>query len=99
MKPQTMKPQTLKIDENHIYRLMPSGQIIPGVTEIIETFFPFEGYGRSDNAANFGKAVHKAISLEIKGTLNPATVDLVLKPYLNQFWKYFDDRKKFQPEI
>lgn len=74
-------------EESHIYWV--NGGRIPSVTHIINEFFPFEGQGlAADRGRDFGKAVHMAISLEVKGLLNPATVDPALQPYLNQFWSF-----------
>lgn len=84
-----MKNQELILDENHVYRLMPRGTVVPGVSEILESVFPFQGRGKAvDRACRFGTAVHRAIELEIKGTLDPATVDTSTQPYFDQFWKF-----------
>lgn len=78
--------EELVLDENHVYRLIPSGRIIPGVSEIIQSVFPFNGKGLAvDRASDFGTALHTAIDLEIKGKLNWATVDEPLLPYIKQW--------------
>jgi hypothetical protein len=82
-----MKSQILRIDENHRYWL--GEKNIPGVSEIINSVFPFTGSGLAvERASNFGSAVHKAIELDIKGVLDWSTVDDAIKPYLEQFWKF-----------
>ena len=68
---------------------MPSGQRVPSVSSIINVVFPFEGQELAvERAAQFGTALHKAIELTIKRTLDPSTVDEALNPYLDQFWKF-----------
>lgn len=78
--------QTLTFEEStHTYRLMPSGKIIPSVSTIIGSVFPFNAKGLAvERAVDLGKAVHKAIELDIKGKLDFASVDSVIMPYLNQ---------------
>ena len=86
-----MKNELVFAPEGHIYRLADSGQIVPSVTQIIQAVFPFDAAGLVvERATNFGYAVHEGISLDLKGCLNPSTVDDAIKPYINQFWILFD---------
>ena len=79
------KPEILELDDNHVYRLRPSGTIVPGVSEVINSVFPFNGGGLVvQRASDFGTAVHKAIELNIKGQLNWGTVDDSILPYIKQ---------------
>lgn len=92
-----LKNEVLTFDKvNHIYTLMPSGRIIPGTTEIIESVFPFNGRGLAvDRAADFGTAVHLAISLEIEGVLNWKSLDDAIIPYIKQ-WSMAMEKLKIQ---
>lgn len=82
----------LVLTEDHKYLL--DGVQIPGVTETLQEA------GLSDvskipqavleRASAFGKAVHKAIELHCKGSLNMETLDPALLPYL-EGWKAFVD--------
>ena len=85
----TKNKEYLEFDEReHRYRLMPSGVILPSVTQIIDTVFPFIDRGEvTERARQFGSAIHKAIELDIKGTLDMVTLDEALMPYLKQWWK------------
>ena len=80
------KNETLLFDESkHCYRLMPSGTILPSVTQVIDSVFPFIDRGEvTDRAKRFGSVVHRAIELEIKSILDWKTVDESIVPYLNQ---------------
>jgi len=61
-------------EESHRYLL--NGNIVPSVTQVINGVFPFEASGLAvQRSADFGKAVHKAIELNIHKKLNWGTVD------------------------
>jgi hypothetical protein len=86
-----MKPRPVLTydDAAHAYYL--DGQRIPGVTGIIRQQLSPLHNGQSDlmqRAANFGKAVHLATELWDKGTLDMATLDPELVPYL-EGWRQF----------
>ena len=84
-----MPKNNLTFDEqSHRYFL--DGNFIPSVTQIIDSVFPFEGHGlAAERSADFGKAVHKAIELDIQGRLNWATVDDAILPYIKQWEKIY----------
>lgn len=77
-------------EDLHEYRL--DGVTIPSVTQVLQAT------GLSDvskipaaildRASLFGKAVHKAVELDTKGTLDYESLDESLIPYLNG-WKAF----------
>lgn len=71
-------------DERHEYRI--DGIVVPGVTSVINHFFPI--FKRDDIQwyADRGKAVHKACELYDEGVLDPASVNEVIMPFLDQ-WK------------
>src|SRR3990167_6869208 len=79
-------------EESHRYLL--DGNVIPSVTQVINSVFPFEASGLAvQRSADFGKAVHKAIELDIQGKLNWGTVDEAILPYIkqwNQIYSVFD---------
>lgn len=82
-----MSKHELVLDSEHKY--WRDGQRIPGVSEIIQAVFPYEGHGlASERAREFGKVVHKVIELETKGVLDPSTVDPAIQPYLDQFQNF-----------
>lgn len=56
----------------HIYRL--DKRIIPGVTDIVNSVCGVEHYANEWHL-NRGRSVHKAISLYLRGTLDPASID------------------------
>ena len=86
------KNQTLTMSEDHVYRLSPSGAMVPGVSEIISSVFPFMGQGPAvERACQFGDAVHALVEMEINGTLDPASVDPALHPYGEQVWRFLSE--------
>ena len=71
--------------ENHLYLL--DGKPLPSITQIIK---PLVDYGMVppavlENAANFGKAVHKLVELEEEGTLDADALDDKLVPVINAY--------------
>jgi hypothetical protein len=71
-------------EKNHIYQI--NGKVVPSVSQILDTFFPFKGNGLiAERASQFGRAVHEAIKLDIQYILDYKTLDDNLKPYLEQF--------------
>jgi len=60
----------------------------PSVTELIEYSGLVSPFSKQPWYAQRGKYVHKAIELDIRGTLDPATVDPEVKPYLDA-WREF----------
>lgn len=88
-----MKPHKITCDENHVYTV--DGFRVPGVTEIIEenNLSNYSGVRESvlDIAADFGNKVHKTCHLYDLKTLNIATLDKQLKPYLAGWVKFKAD--------
>jgi hypothetical protein len=83
--------------ERHEYKL--NGVVIPSVTQILKAagLSDFSGVNADllQRSANFGTAVHKAIELRSKGTLDNNSVDEGLKSYLLQ-WDAFASQFKFE---
>ena len=66
-----MPDQTLTLDPiTHVYTL--NGRVVPGVTEIVRATVP--GWQASEWYLQRGRALHKAVELWNKGTLDEATV-------------------------
>ncbi|MBU1308798.1 MAG: hypothetical protein KKE30_04600 [Gammaproteobacteria bacterium] len=83
-----MKHRIIFNDDTHIYYV--NNRRVPSVTQIIQEFFPFNGGGlAAERARIFGEAVHKAIELKIKKTLDESTVDDAVRGYLNQWECYY----------
>ena len=81
----------LTFDPNgHIYKV--NGVIVPSVTQVIAAagLSDFSSVPASvlDAAIQFGNALHKAIELKCKGTLDEESVAEELKPYIAQ-WDQF----------
>ncbi len=77
----------------HEYKM--DGTIVPGVTNIINYFFPI--YKRDDIEwyASKGKAVHKACELYDRGVLNPSGINEVIIPFFEQ-WKLCKEALKIK---
>ena len=76
------------------HRYIMNGNVVPSVTQIIDSVFPFEGSGIVvQRAADFGKAVHKAIEIinNPKLNLDLSTVADSIKPYLDQYERFMRD--------
>lgn len=79
--------------ETHTYRL--DGVVVPSVTQIIQA----AGLSGLENVnpdllernAAFGNAVHKAVELQCRGTLDIGSVDDPVKPYLKAWGKFVAD--------
>lgn len=78
-------------EETHTYRNIESGTIIPSVTQIIDSVFPFE-WG-SEFAMQRGRAVHHAIHLYEQGVLDWNTVDERIKGYMRAYEKFRQEMK------
>jgi hypothetical protein len=71
--------------ERHEYQM--DGQIVPGVTKIINHFFPiYSGIKDLEWYSLRGQTCHKTIELYDRGVLDPTSVNAVIMPYLKQ-WK------------
>ena len=69
--------------KSHAYRWVKSGMVIPSVTQIIGSVFPFNGRGLAvERASSFGEAVHKAIELDMQRKLNWGSLDNAIIPYI-----------------
>lgn len=83
------------IEETHSYEI--SGVTIPSVTQIIGAagLNDFSGVnpGVLERSANFGTAVHKAIELQCKESLDWNTVDSAIKPWIKNWNKFTEDFK------
>lgn len=80
--------------ETHIYR-DENGVEVPSVTQIIQAAFPFVSHAKDGGIyyRDRGNAVHDAIHFIEKGTLNPATVDKVVWPYIKAYFNFKKDFK------
>ena len=77
------KSETLTCDENHQYRLLPSGKILAGTTDVIESVFPYNG--KKDEWYRMkGHAIHRSIALEIEGRLDYSSLTEYVARYFNQ---------------
>ena len=74
-------------EPTHTYYL--DGVKIPSVSEIIAPLSDYSNIGKAllENAANYGKAVHKTIELYIKGTLDEDNLSEPLKRALAEYQK------------
>ncbi len=81
--------------ETHTYTDEKTGQVVPSVTQIINSCFPYQSYSADGGEyyAQRGKAVHLAIHYIEKGTLDPATVDKDIWPYIEAYLKFRKDFK------
>lgn len=85
-----MKPGKLEFNEElHEYRV--DGLLIPSVTQIISEA-GLSNVNLDDpaviQAGQFGTAAHKVVELHDRGTLDIATVDDALRPYLEGWYKF-----------
>lgn len=80
-------------EELHEYRL--DGVVIPSVTQLIKeaglSNFDMVNPDLLLRSIQFGKAVHKAIELKSKGTLDELTVDPIISAYAYQWEKFVKD--------
>lgn len=78
--------------QNHEYKL--DGLTIPSVTQILKaeglTDFSKVPLEILERNALFGTAVHKAVELKLRGTLDEDTLDVALKPYV-EAWANFEE--------
>lgn len=80
-------------EATHTYKL--NDVEVPSVTQIIKAagLSGLDGVNPEllERNAAFGKAVHKAIELKCKGTLDFDSVDDAIKPYIEQWDKFVKD--------
>jgi hypothetical protein len=84
------------IADGHKYLL--DGAKVPGVTDILRAALEF-GHASQEvlrAALQRGTAVHKAIELDCKGTLDVSTIDRRVWPYFAQ-WRMWRGQSAFQP--
>lgn len=91
----------LELDDNHIYRL--NGTSIPGCTQILAAIGATPGFNfltptELEFYRSRGHAVHKAIELHIKGTLDKRTIVDEVNPYLIG-WDRFAEEHEFMPFV
>ncbi len=82
----------LTFDEvSHTYRH--DGQLVPSVTQVLAPLTDLSAVPADILAAAsaFGTAVHKACELHDLGTLDPATLDAPLQPYLDAWLAFCRD--------
>lgn len=86
-------------DSDHTYWL--DGRELPGITRVLRDV----GIGDLDQtdpriayAAGRGKAVHEATALDDRGELDDASVDPVVRPYLDA-WRRFRVESGFRPIV
>jgi hypothetical protein len=77
----------ITIDDNHVYRDS-AGRVVLGVTGIIRACGLMDSYGWNDYTRDRGTAVHKAVELYERGTLDEDSLDPVILPYLDG-WRSF----------
>lgn len=73
---------TVTIDAEHVYHDA-KGRVVPGVTGIIRACGLMDDHGWNYYARDRGTAVHKAIELFERGTLDAESLDPVIVPYMN----------------
>lgn len=79
------------LDESHVYRV--NGVIVPGVTTVLSQIDTYEGIPEStlEYASERGQAVHRATQLWDEDDLDLATVDPIIKPYLDAWVQFRGD--------
>lgn len=90
---------TFTFDEaSHTYHF--GGQVVPGVTSILKPLTNYDSVPASvlDAASQFGKAVHRACELDDLGTLDEASLDPALAPYLAA-WRKFSAEHSVQWDV
>jgi len=84
----------ITLDKDHIYRDS-AGRVVPGVTGIIRACGLMDSTGWSDYARDRGTAVHKAIELYERGTLDSRSLSPVVVPYLDN-WIAFKNQTGYR---
>lgn len=71
--------------EHHVYTL--DGKVLPSITQIIRPLVNYDAVPKAvlENAANFGRNVHKMVELECCGALDEEALDDKLRPALAAF--------------
>lgn len=84
------------IDKGHRYLL--DGAKVPGVTDVLRAALEFGHASREtiEAALQRGTAVHKAVELDCKGTLDVSTLDKRVWPYFAQ-WRIWRKQSGFMP--
>lgn len=80
----------ITMDAGHVYR-DDAGRVVPGVTGIIRSCGLMNESGWNDYARDRGTAVHKAVELYERGTLDMDALDPVITPYLDA-WVAFKNQ-------
>lgn len=86
----------LELDENHIYRL--DGVQLPGCTAVLSAMGATPGFNflTPDDLEFYrsrGHAVHRAVELAVKGTLDKRTIVAEVNPYLIGWDRFCEDHK------
>lgn len=77
-------------EETHTYFL--DGRQVPGITSIISALGIGHNHTYTDPIhSQRGRAVHRAVELYNKGTLDPETVAPIAKPYFDAYLKFRED--------
>ena len=86
-------PPDLQRDASHVYRL--DGQVVPGVTQVLDMISELEGIPRAvlAAAAEFGQHVHQATDLFDRGLLDRDTLDAKLVPYVSAWERFLADSR------
>lgn len=73
---------------------------IPSVTQALRALFDFSSIPPAvlERKAAIGRAVHRAIELEIAGTLDRTSIDAACVPYFDA-WRRFRDECRFEPAL
>lgn len=85
---------SLSLDiESHTYTDQ-KGNVVPSVTQIINSVFPYQDFNfGNEYYRDKGRAVHAAIHYIEKGTLDPASVNKEIWPYIKAYFQFKKDFK------
>lgn len=92
----------LELDENHVYRL--DGVTIPGCTQVLAAMGCTPGFNwltpdQLEFYRSRGHAVHKAVELAVKGTLDKRTIVAEVNPYLIGWDRFCEDHNVEVQEV
>jgi len=77
------------IESDHSYRV--DGQLTPSVTQVLKPLYGDLRFVDADllqYKSELGQAVHKAVELHCKGSLDLSSVDDLIAPYLRQYQQF-----------
>ncbi len=86
----------LELDDHHVYRL--DGAQIPGCTSVLSAMGATPGFNwltaeQLEFYRSRGHAIHKAVELAVKGTLDKRTIVAEVNPYLIGWDRFCEDHK------